>query len=314
MFENAPLPHVLRINAQISLEYKDSDCFAHLCASTDATDGAANFAEAYLIPPAAQQELAARQESASRIIRLGGKRAENKRARALAYQLSQQPYWLRCALSRVKHLVVYKDGTMSDHGRRLYKFVDEITKMISGLLTVKIALKVVNLIDKLWHLELIQGKVKDLATTLGYYVPSLPDTIADFSLLQRADSYRLKPGKFVPVDWVHWSHKAYPYVISDRAHVGYHMPVVSAVFLYGVDNVHKKHFWNPQQVIDLWPISGNLALTHLFDYKSDEEAELTNNLPLWMLGWTEERKDAAAKGVMERNYGAEKRAGARAYR
>jgi hypothetical protein len=130
MFENAPLPHVLRINAQISLEYKDSDCFAHLCVSTDATDGAANFAEAYLIPPAAQQELAARQESASRIIRLGGKRAENKRARALAYQLSQQPYWLRCALSRVKHLVVYKDGTMSDHGRRLYKFVDEITKMI----------------------------------------------------------------------------------------------------------------------------------------------------------------------------------------
>jgi hypothetical protein len=55
-------------------------------------------------------------------------------------------------------------------------------------------------------------------------------------------------------------------------------------------------------------------MTHIFDYKSDEEAELTNNLPLRMLGWTEERKDAAAKGVMERNYGTEKRAGARTYR
>jgi hypothetical protein len=203
---------------------------------------------------------------------------------------------------------------MSDHRRRLFAIVDEITKMGPGLLTVKIALQVVNLIDKLWHIELLQSKVKNIATTLGYYLPSLPDTTAGLPLLQRADSYRLKPGKFVPVDWIDWSHKAYPYVISDRAHLGYHMPVVSAVFLYGVDKVHKKQFWNPQQVIDLWPISGNHALTHIFDYKSDEEAELTNNLPLRMLDWTEERKDAAAKGVMERNYGAEKRAGARTYR
>jgi hypothetical protein len=161
VFENAPLPHVLRINSQTSLEYKASDCFAHLSASTDATDEGADFAEAYLIPPAARQgiqELAARQESASSVaavIRLGRKRAEKKRARALAYQLSQQPYWLRCALSRVKHLAVYKDGMMSDHRHRLFAFVDEITKMGPGLLSVKIALQMVNLIDKLWHLELL---------------------------------------------------------------------------------------------------------------------------------------------------------------
>jgi hypothetical protein len=298
VFDNTPLPHVLRINSQIRDEYMESDCFVHLSASTDATDGAAGYADAYLIP------LEARKSPEPLIL---WNRANGYKSVSSITESAQETYWLECALSHVMHLLILKDGMKSDELCRLEKFVYGIAYMAPGLLTVKIALQGVNMIDKLWHLELLQGKVKNLATTRGYYIPKLHCCIAGLQLLQGADSYRLKPGEFIPVTEIGQYPQAYPHIIHGRANVGFHMPVVSAVFLYGSNSVHKKHFWNSQQLLDLWPIPGNHARAGMFEYKSDEEAELINNLSLRMLDWKEERKEAAAQGYMERNYGANER-------
>jgi hypothetical protein len=262
VFENAPLPLVLRMNSQIRDEYMESDCFAHLSASTNATYGASPWAGAYLNPPTT---------------RLCDPRSHEQMSASTTMLTAEQTYRLQCALPHVRHLVVYKNGMMWHHLDRLKKFIHGITAIAPGLLTVKTALQVVNPIDRLWHHEFLQGDVKNLATARSYCIPTLPNYIAGLPLLQRADSYRLKPGFFFSINSIENT-------LPGRTYESHHMPAVSAVFLYGSDKTHEKYFWDPQQIMNLWPIPVSQEMSDLFEYKSDEEAEMINQLPLLTLG------------------------------
>jgi hypothetical protein len=260
---DAPIAHVLRIHPQINAEYKEASCFKKLAAEV-AID---------LVVPIQDKTLAG----------------------------SLTP--LEHAVSHVRYATMIFDHVAdpaTSHGKEhqdtLQSLINSFIDWGTNLLVFKCAIQQLGLHH--WRGATSQTVISHRRLLLGFehlpaddrenFMPGPPDSLGDLTLLQRGDGYKLYYHSCWTKSYALRNVDLAPNILHDGDVVPFQKIAKIGIYMFGVGNVDK-HFWEKEEVAELWELPSEYPEPVVFQPTSKEETEMVARLPWELREWKEKR-------------------------